>query len=364
MDCPTLSKVLLVEDDQKLARLIASFLSQHGFEVRQVHRGDAAFAAFLDFKPQVVVLDLMLPGQNGLQVCREIRRVANLPILILTAQEDDLDHILGLESGADDYVIKPIEPPVLLARLRALMRRHAPLPASPESLTFGKLNIDRRRREAGTRRPRHRTDHDGVRAALAAGQPGREILSRDEILNQIRGIGFDGLNRSVDVCISKLRNKLKDNPREPVRIKTVWGKGYLFNPLGWGSECCACSCASTCCWPWGSPPRSSWSTMSSTRSTTASSRTITATPFAARPIRWWKSWPRWTRPDASDSSNWRPHYGLELSLTDARQAKLTQESRPSSTRTCWWYARTSRNSSAASTRARSCSTSSCRRNPR
>ncbi len=153
MDCPTLSKVLLVEDDQKLARLIASFLSQHGFEVRQVHRGDAAFAAFLDFKPQVVVLDLMLPGQNGLQVCREIRRVANLPILILTAQEDDLDHILGLESGADDYVIKPIEPPVLLARLRA--------------------------------------------------------------------------------CISKLRNKLKDNPREPVRIKTVWGKGYLFNPLGW-----------------------------------------------------------------------------------------------------------------------------------
>ncbi|KAJ05052.1 hypothetical protein M004_11115, partial [Pseudomonas aeruginosa M10] len=111
MDCPTLSKVLLVEDDQKLARLIASFLSQHGFEVRQVHRGDAAFAAFLDFKPQVVVLDLMLPGQNGLQVCREIRRVANLPILILTAQEDDLDHILGLESGADDYVIKPIEPP-------------------------------------------------------------------------------------------------------------------------------------------------------------------------------------------------------------------------------------------------------------
>ncbi|HFQ7573691.1 TPA: response regulator transcription factor ParR [Pseudomonas aeruginosa] len=233
MDCPTLSKVLLVEDDQKLARLIASFLSQHGFEVRQVHRGDATFAAFLDFKPQVVVLDLMLPGQNGLQVCREIRRVANLPILILTAQEDDLDHILGLESGADDYVIKPIEPPVLLARLRALMRRHAPLPASPESLTFGKLNIDRRRREA-------ELEGLGIELTtmefellwLLASQAG-EILSRDEILNQIRGIGFDGLNRSVDVCISKLRNKLKDNPREPVRIKTVWGKGYLFNPLGW-----------------------------------------------------------------------------------------------------------------------------------
>lgn len=122
---------------------------------------------------------------------------------------------------------------MLLARLRALMRRHAPLPASPESLTFGKLNIDRRRREAELEgRGIELTTMEFELLWLLANQAG-EILSRDEILNQIRGIGFDGLNRSVDVCISKLRNKLKDNPREPVRIKTVWGKGYLFNPLGW-----------------------------------------------------------------------------------------------------------------------------------
>ena len=118
-----LGKVLLVEDDEKLAGLIAQFLSQHGFEVRVVHRGDEALAAFLDFKPRIVVLDLMLPGQSGLHVCREIRNVSDTPIVILTAKEDDLDHILGLESGADDYVIKPIKPPVLLARLRALQRR-------------------------------------------------------------------------------------------------------------------------------------------------------------------------------------------------------------------------------------------------
>lgn len=106
-----LGKVLLVEDDEKLAGLIAHFLAQHGFEVRVEHRGDEALAAFLAFKPKIVVLDLMLPGQSGLHVCRAIRAVSDTPIVILTAKEDDLDHILGLESGADDYVIKPIKPP-------------------------------------------------------------------------------------------------------------------------------------------------------------------------------------------------------------------------------------------------------------
>ncbi len=119
-------KVLLVGDDERLAGLIAHFLSQHGFEVRIEHRGDLALAAFLAFGPKVVVLDLMLPGQSGLQVCRGIRNVADTLIVILTAKEDDVDHILGLESGADDYVIKPIKPAVLLARLRALQRRQVP----------------------------------------------------------------------------------------------------------------------------------------------------------------------------------------------------------------------------------------------
>ena len=123
MDNLGFGKVLLVEDDERLATLIAHFLEQHGYEVRAVHRGDLAVAAFLEFQPKVVVLDLMLPGQSGLHVCREIRSVSDTPIVILTAKEDDLDHILGLESGADDYVIKPIKPPALLARLRALQRR-------------------------------------------------------------------------------------------------------------------------------------------------------------------------------------------------------------------------------------------------
>jgi two-component system response regulator ParR len=233
MDNLGFGKVLLVEDDEKLAGLIAHFLSQHGYEVRAVHRGDLALAAFLEFKPKVVVLDLMLPGQSGLHVCREIRSVSDTPIVILTAKEDDLDHILGLESGADDYVIKPIKPPVLLARLRALQRRQAPDTSVCSALAFGHLSIDRSRREV-------RLAGEGVELTtmefellwLLASAAGK-ILSRDDILNRMRGIAFDGLNRSVDVYISKLRAKLRDNPREPVCIKTVWGKGYLFNPFAW-----------------------------------------------------------------------------------------------------------------------------------
>lgn len=233
MDNQGLGKVLLVEDDERLAALIAHFLSQHGFEVMTVLRGDLALAAFLDFKPTIVVLDLMLPGQSGLQVCREIRSVSETPIVILTAKEDDLDHILGLESGADDYVIKPIKPPVLLARLRALQRRQVPETTVRGSLEFGNLSIDRSCREV-------RLAGEGIELTtmefellwLLASAAGK-ILSRDDILNRIRGIAFDGFNRSVDVYISKLRGKLKDNPREPVCIKTIWGKGYLFNPFAW-----------------------------------------------------------------------------------------------------------------------------------
>ena len=228
-----LGKVLLVEDDEKLAALIAHFLAQHGFEVRVVHRGDLALAVFLDFKPKIVVLDLMLPGQSGLHVCREIRTVSDTPIVILTAKEDDLDHILGLESGADDYVIKPIKPPVLLARLRALQRRQSPEPTVRGAVEFGRLSIDRSCRVVSLGEEQiDRTTMEFELLWLLASNAGK-ILSRDDILNRMRGIAFDGLNRSVDVYISKLRGKLNDNPREPVCIKTIWGKGYLFNPFAW-----------------------------------------------------------------------------------------------------------------------------------
>lgn len=233
MESSGLSKVLLVEDDKKLAALVAHFLSQHGFEVLTIHRGDEAVAAFLDFKPNIVVLDLMLPGLSGLQVCREIRSQSDTPIVILTAREDDLDHILGLESGADDYVIKPIKPPVLLARLRALQRRQVADPHVRGSLEFGALVIDRSCREVRLAGELIELTTMEFELLWLLGSMAGQVLSRDDILNRLRGIAFDGTNRSVDVHVSKLRNKLRDNPREPTCIKTIWGKGYLFNPFGW-----------------------------------------------------------------------------------------------------------------------------------
>lgn len=229
---PTMTKALLVEDDTKLARLIAQFLEQHGFHVAQAYRGDHAVDAFRRHEPAITILDLMLPGRDGLQVCRDLRAFSSAPILMLTAREDDLDHILGLESGADDYVIKPVEPRVLLARIRALMRRHNQTELQPERLDFGALSIDRQTRavmQCGVEVDLTTLEFEMLWAlASQAGQ----VLTRDDLLNAVRGIEFNGLDRTVDVCISKLRRKLDDDPRDPSRIKTIWGKGYLFSPKG------------------------------------------------------------------------------------------------------------------------------------
>lgn len=154
---------------------------------------------------------------------------------MLTACEDDIEQVLGLESGADDYVHKPIEPRLLLARLRALLRRRhgSSTTGTPSRLMHGQLLIDRMQREVhlhGAVVDVGTTEFEIL--WLLASQPG-QILSRDQILQAVRGIGFDGLDRSVDVCIGKLRRKLGDDAREPRRIKTVWGRGYQFNPAAW-----------------------------------------------------------------------------------------------------------------------------------
>ncbi len=230
---PTVPQVLLVEDDRRLGELVQRYLGEHGFAVVPVHRGDLAVEACHRLSPQVVVLDLMLPGMGGIEVCRQIRAFSDVPILILTACEDDVDQVLGLESGADDYVLKPVEPRLLLARLRALLRRQQPGGTTRSKASFGSLCIDRAQREVT--HAQQRIDLSTTEFEILwvlASQPG-QILSRDQILLAVRGIGFDGLDRSVDVCIGKLRRKLGDDPREPRRIKTIWGRGYQFSPAGW-----------------------------------------------------------------------------------------------------------------------------------
>ncbi|UTH75339.1 response regulator [Chromobacterium sp. IIBBL 290-4] len=233
--------ILIVEDDARLADLVAAYLTKHGYQVSLHGRGDTAPAVILESKPDLVVLDVMLPGKEGFDVCREVRPHYGGRILMMTARDEDVDEILGLELGADDYLAKPVEPRRLLARIRALLRRSGGADAADEaeseagndSVAFGQFNISQATREAwlGNEQIELTTAEFDLLWLLAvhAGQ----ILSRDDIMGELRGIGFDGLDRSIDARISRLRRKLGDNPDAPARIKTVRGKGYLFSRSDW-----------------------------------------------------------------------------------------------------------------------------------
>jgi DNA-binding response OmpR family regulator len=230
--------ILLIEDDARLAELTATYLEQNGLRVATEARGDRALERFTRERPRLVLLDLLLPGKDGLSICREIRRVNEVPILILTAKDTDIDHVIGLEAGADDYVMKPVDPMVLLARVRALLRRAersggAPSERKPD-LVLGALRISETSREVWLHgNPVTLTTQEFELLSLLAHRAG-ELVSRDEVFRSMRGIDYDGLDRSIDGRVSKLRRKLGDDAAAPTRIKTVWGKGYLLVPDAWG----------------------------------------------------------------------------------------------------------------------------------
>lgn len=222
-------RVMIVEDDERLATLTSDYLSANGLSVTVVSNGNEAIRRIPAEQPDIVVLDLMLPGADGLTVCREVRRQYRNPILMLTARTDDMDQILGLEMGADDYVAKPVKPRLLLARVRALLRRLEPDAESPPSrLEFGNLVIDNSAREVilnGQSVEMTSAEYDLL--WLLASHAGT-VLSRETIFERLRGIQYDGQDRSIDVRISRIRPKVGDDPDNPRRIKTVRSKGYLF----------------------------------------------------------------------------------------------------------------------------------------
>ena len=234
--------ILLVEDDLPLAELIREYLNQNGYDVEVVGAGDEAVTVIVETQPELVILDLMLPGLDGLSVCREVRPHYTGPILMLTAREDDMDQVAGLEMGADDYVKKPVEPRVLLARIRALLRRSdAPVSKAMEKgariLKMGSLEINVSTRVAslhGTSVNLSTTEFDTL---LVLASKSGTIVSRDDLSHALKGHEYDGFDRSIDICISRLRKKMETNPEKPERIKTVWGSGYLFVEDAWGDGC-------------------------------------------------------------------------------------------------------------------------------
>lgn len=231
--------VFLVEDDQSLASLVKDYLELQGFDVSVESRGDLASERILTEKPDIVILDIMLPGKNGLDICRELRTVSQIPIIMLTARSDDIDQIVGLEVGADDYVAKPAQPRLLLARVNALLRRvqtdlDVEEPAENQSeLNFGELSVNIQKQEViwQNQLVELTTNEFDLLSLLA--QSAGEILSRDDLLNSLRGFGYDGIDRTVDMLISRLRKKFSDDPTKPRRIKTIWKKGYLFVADAW-----------------------------------------------------------------------------------------------------------------------------------
>jgi DNA-binding response OmpR family regulator len=222
-------KILVVDDELDIVKVVRAYLEQSGFRVITASDGQQALAAFRHEQPDLIVLDLNLPKMDGLDVCRAIRRESNVPIIMLTARVEETDRLIGLELGADDYVVKPFSPREVAARVRTVLRRSAPAAEQPSSITLGALTIDPIKHEVQLLgRSIDLTPSEFNLLLALASQPGR-AFSRMDLLDAAQGEAYEGYERSIDVHIKNLRQKLGDEPRNPTYILTVYGVGYKFN---------------------------------------------------------------------------------------------------------------------------------------
>lgn len=216
----------ILDDDEKLTRLLSKYLTDFGFQVHCSHTPSQGLKAINKHPPDCIILDVMLPEIDGFEVCRQIRKTSPVPIIMLTARGELTDKVVGLEIGSDDYLAKPFEPRELVARINSLLRRiNNP---APSSHSFGELSLNYDSRSAFIQgEDIQLSTNEFAILALLCSHPGK-VFDRDSILQHLRGIDCDAFNRTVDIGVSRLRQKLGDDPKNPRFIKTVWGAGYIF----------------------------------------------------------------------------------------------------------------------------------------
>ncbi len=229
------NNILVIEDDADLQQLLKEYLAGFGYTVHSEGTPEAGLEALKSLSPDLLILDVMLPGINGFEVCRRVRQDSQIPIIMLTARGDVMDRVAGLEIGADDYLPKPFEPRELVARIQSILRRsqHNTMSETGKG-EFGSLRIDFDVRAALLNEEDiGLTTNEFNALAVLARNPGK-TFSRDDLMQELRGLDSESFNRSIDITMSRIRQKLGDDPKYPRYIKTIWGTGYVF--IGQGNE--------------------------------------------------------------------------------------------------------------------------------
>lgn len=229
--------ILIVDDDPGIQRLLSRYLTEQGFVTAVVGDGKSMDAFLGKQHPDLIIMDLMLPGEDGLSLVRRLRVSGNIPIIMLTARGEDIDRIIGLEMGADDYLAKPFNPRELLARVRAVLRRGTEAVeqndlSSAGDFLFGDFNLDINRRLLFQQGEELRLTSGEIELLIVLVQHPNRVLTRDHLMDLLNSGSDDPFDRSIDVRITRLRSKIESNPATPLYIRTVWGKGYRFTPQG------------------------------------------------------------------------------------------------------------------------------------